>query len=98
MEYDAGADSLVHTLNERPLLYPNPVNGMLSIKYLCDVTSKLEVDIFTAIGKRLIHQSNIETPPGMQQLNVNVDQLPCGIYFYTIQDSNHFFSGKFLKF
>lgn len=98
MEYDAGIDTLLHTFSEKPLLYPNPASGKLIIKYLSLTAKKLEVNIFTSVGNRLMQQSNIVIAPGMQQLQIDVSHLAGGIYLYSIQDGNEIFSGKLLKF
>jgi hypothetical protein len=97
MEYDAGIDTLLYTFSEKPLLFPNPVSTTITIKYLSVDAKKIVVNIYTLNGEQLLQQSSQPIIPGIQQLHIEVGNLPSGIYFYFILDEKEISSGKFIK-
>jgi len=97
MEYDAGSDTLLHTFNERPLLFPNPVHSLLSIKYLSIAVTKTVITIYSITGALIAQQSNQVLIPGIQELQIPVSKLTAGVYVYSIQNGTEITYGKFIK-
>ena len=97
MEYAGGADTLLHTFSDKPLLFPNPVNTTLSIKYLSAAVTKTILHIYALSGQQVLQQYNQVIAPGIQELHVAVDALPCGLYIYSIQNGTVITYGKFIK-
>jgi hypothetical protein len=97
IEYDGGADTLLHTATENPVLFPNPAGSVLSIKYLSLNNSKTITSIYSAAGKLVLQQTDIPLQPGIQEIHIDVQKLQRGIYFYAVQDENKITSGKFIK-
>jgi hypothetical protein len=97
IEYDGGADTMLHTFNEKPVLFPNPVSAFLKIKYLSLDNKRTMTSIYTAGGKLAIQQTDQPVQPGLQELQVDVRKLQRGIYFYTVEAEKKIASGKFIK-
>lgn len=97
MEYNGGADTLLHTFSEKPLLLPNPVHTALLLKFLSTTIKKTTVNIYTLKGELVMKQYHQVTVPGIQELRIAVDKLSAGIYFYTVIDEKEISTGKFIK-
>ena len=97
MEYDAGSDTLLHTFNERPLLFPNPVHSLLNIKYLSINLTKTVFTIYAVTGALVLQQYNQVIIPGIQELQIPVSKFATGIYVYSIQNGKEITYGKFIK-
>jgi len=97
IEYDGGADTLLHTVKENPVLFPNPAYSVLKIKYLSLSNKKTVTNIYSAGGKLLLQQTDEPLQPGIQELHIDVRKLQRGIYFYAVRDENKIASGKFIK-
>jgi hypothetical protein len=97
IEYDGGADTLLHTVKENPVLFPNPAYSVLNIKYLSLSNKKTVTNIYSAAGKLVLQQTDEPLQPGIQELYIDVRKLPRGIYFYAVRDENKIASGKFIK-
>jgi Secretion system C-terminal sorting domain/Right handed beta helix region len=98
IEYNGGADTLLHTFRENPVLFPNPAYSVLNIKYLDLDNKKTVTNIYSAGGKLVLQQAKEPIQPGLQELHIDVRKLQRGIYFYTVQDENKkIASGKFIK-
>jgi len=97
VEYGGGADTLLHTVTENALLFPNPAQSFLNIKYLALYIKKTVTSIYSANGKLVMQQTDEPIQPGLQELHVDVRKLQRGIYFYIVQDEGKIASGKFMK-
>jgi hypothetical protein len=97
MEYNSGNDTLLQTFSEKPVLYPNPVNSTLMIKYLSIELTRTSFNIYSMSGALVMQQYNQVVLPGIQQLQIAVDKLSCGVYFYAIQNGKDIRFGKFIK-
>jgi serine protease AprX len=72
-------------------MYPNPVRESLSIKANA-LPEHAEIFFFNAIGQKVSEQNlNAELS------EINMQQLPHGVYFYKITANNFSASGKILK-
>lgn len=97
VEYDGGSDTLLHTFSEKPLLFPNPAQSSVCVRYLAVDKSKSVLQIYTLAGVQvLLHQSET-TMPGLQDLQINVRYLSCGLYLYSFKNGNETSYGKFIK-
>jgi hypothetical protein len=57
--------------------YPNPNNGEFSINLQTDNTDPVQVKIFNSMGA-LVYQNSMDF--GSTQLNINIQELPSGVY------------------
>lgn len=75
--------------NETGLVYPNPASESITIEPgLLPELNKGEFILYNAAGQKLIS----EPISNEKSINIPVQQLPAGAYFYTIKDG-----GKLLK-
>jgi hypothetical protein len=97
VEYAGGVDTLLHTSSDKVLLFPNPVSTNLNIQYLAVAVTASTVQIYAANGQLILQTLQQVTVPGIQQLHINVSQLPCGLYIYIFENGQHISYGKFVK-
>ena len=72
-------------------LWPNPTQGMLTLR----TTSLIEkVEVFDALGRQFI---NILPTKTTGDIDLDVSQLPTGLYFMSIRMEGKLWSGKFVK-
>jgi hypothetical protein len=97
MKYDANLDSILYTGNQSPLLFPNPVNNLLTIRYQSLTMNSIELNVFNLSGGIILHQTKQTYIPGLQEFQVAVDKFAAGVYVYSIQNGNQISYGKFIK-
>jgi hypothetical protein len=64
--------------------YPNPFNPTTKIKYSLRVSGQVKIELFNTIGQKVRTLVDEVKPAGVHTLDVNVSNLPTGIYFYRI--------------
>ncbi len=69
-------------------LYPNPSSGMLSISLPLQ-TAPYEVTIFDQSGRRLLQVKN--------QLEINMEEFPSGLYYVRLLQNQQAYVGKWIK-
>ena len=74
-------------------VYPNPVKNRLRFDGLNTQTALSKVVIFDTFGRVLI-QKQIEN--GLSFFEINVENLPNGVYFYALSHQNKQQTGKFV--
>jgi hypothetical protein len=78
------------------ILYPNPVQTTLNIKYSLDETSDVEISVYDLRGVRFIDLlKHIES--GSQVVTFDVSQLPDGLYVVKSHSANYDATSKFIK-
>jgi len=97
IEYQSGDDRLFDTAGSKVLLFPNPVQSKLNIRYLATDISTTLFQVFTLSGQLVFQQSKQILFPGMQELQMNAGKLLSGMYFYSIQNGQSIAFGKFSK-
>lgn len=95
-EYSGGADTLIHTFSTQPLLFPNPSQDILRVKYLLLSNTSIVFSVYAVSGTAVMHITKTVVA-GIQQLEFNIKQLPAGIYFFSIQHEKEMQYGKFVK-
>ncbi len=73
-------------------IYPNPTNGIVYIPLTAD-DKNVQVTVTDNIGRQVLKSNNLETNRG----ELNMAELPAGIYFYTILKNNTAYKGKIVK-
>lgn len=97
MEFDGGADTLLHLFNDKAWLYPNPVSSLLTIRYINAAITTAFLNIYSSSGKLVFQQLNTAVFPGEQELQVIVSKLSRGIYVYSIHCGKEIINGRFVK-
>jgi hypothetical protein len=96
-EFSGGADTLLHTFIDKAVLFPNPVHSQLSIRYLSVDNARTTIHIYTIGGVAVLQQDYQPLLPGIQELQFDINRLPCGIYFYSFKNGEAISYGKFVK-
>lgn len=68
---------------------PNPVNNDGYINYQLDAPGHVMIDIYNALGQKVMNVRNAYTDQGLWQANFSASELSAGAYFYTLT-----FNGK----
>ena len=90
------ATERIGTLENIAKIYPNPTYDILNIELNLDKTSSVQFRLFDAIGKTVITSSNQISDNQITQLNLS--QLPSGIYFLQIQIDENVISKKVIRY
>lgn len=61
-------------------VYPNPAAGVVRIRYLAARTSRVRIELYDALGRRVATVTDQETAPGSHASELNVTPLPSGVY------------------
>ena len=81
---------------ETLLVFPNPVTSDLNIQVDVRENIQLNVSVISLLGKRVFSE-NIQFQEGNQQMNINLQSLPQGIYFLNLSDGQSIISRKIMK-
>lgn len=76
--------------------WPNPATQQVNIAFNAPVADKATLVVYNVLGK-VMAQQPVLVLNGQNELTVNTDQLPVGVYFYEVSGKNITGSGKFLK-
>jgi hypothetical protein len=75
------------------IVYPNPANDHFVVSYNSDVDAVAMVSIYNAMGGLLSH-APFSVSPGLNQVEINTNDLVNGYYFVVLQDGNSKYSTK----
>jgi hypothetical protein len=65
--------------------YPNPFNSSTLIEFSLLKTEKVKIEIFNALGQKVKVLINKTMPAGFHEVELNVIDLPSGLYVYKIE-------------
>ena len=65
--------------------YPNPFNPATIISYQIAADSRVELDVFNILGQKVVELVNEHQVAGKYSVNFKAQDLPSGIYFYSIK-------------
>mgnify|MGYP000132222500 CR=1 FL=1 len=68
-------------------LYPNPANHNIQLDCEISENSQAQMQIYDNVGQLVKNMTNIELNEGIQTLNVDVSDLPSGMYFCALQSN-----------
>jgi PKD repeat protein len=91
-------DETIDNLNETEILiYPNPVQNQLNFVLPESISGQVTIKVFDLIGNKLIEQI-VNTGGGNNALQIDVQQIPIGVYLLSIGDAQHeLATQKFIK-
>ncbi|MEI6124317.1 MAG: FG-GAP-like repeat-containing protein [Bacteroidota bacterium] len=79
---------------KQTLLYPNPTNGAINIRFANPNRAETTIDIYTANGQ-LIQSTQ---PSTATEIQIELKEVANGLYFYTLQTKGEMSAkGKFVK-
>jgi photosystem II stability/assembly factor-like uncharacterized protein len=76
--------------------YPNPFNPITRIQYSIPKASLVILKVYDILGIEVTTLVNEEKPAGNYEVKFNGNDLPSGIYFYSIQTRNFLDTKKFI--
>jgi beta-galactosidase len=81
--------------NENPNveIYPNPTSGPFTINLKNDSTEKVEVEVFTVLGKRILKKSYEPT----NKIEASLEKNSIGVYFVKVKRGNEISNFKLIK-
>ena len=65
--------------------YPNPFNPSTQIEYDVKEPCKVNLTVYNLNGQVIKELVNSYQQPGHYSINVNMQEIPSGLYFYKIQ-------------
>lgn len=68
--------------------FPNPFSGTTNINITLNKGSQVKMEVFNLTGQKVMSNHYGYRPAGQHSLSLNADQLPTGIYFYTVEANN----------
>ncbi len=75
-------------------IYPNPVENILNIK-ASTISGESHIQVVDLLGRVVFNETqNIQKH---HKISINLNNLNAGRYILTIQNENHYFTGKFIK-
>ncbi len=75
---------------------PNPVSNLLTFNFQNNKTEKVDVQILNEVGQ-VVYFENKNIVVGENNVSVNVQKLPSGIYFLKLSSNERLSSQKFVK-
>ena len=85
-------NSIINEIN----IFPNPVKAVINFEFESVNTSKVHFQILDIMGKILVDESK-EISKGNITSQIDVKELPEGIYYLKVFTSDSIYKGKFLK-
>ena len=76
--------------------YPNPFNPTTTIGYDIPKLSRVYLVIYDILGRQIQNLVNGEKPPGHYQVTFDANNLPSGVYFYSLQAGNYIETKKLM--
>ena len=73
--------------NNEVLIYPNPANEEINIKYELSKAGSTKISLFSVDGRLIESVLNKQENSGKQHKKVNVTKLPAGVYFIELIDA-----------
>ena len=64
--------------------YPNPFNPTTTIAYSIKEAGNVEIKIYDVLGREVVELLNKEMSAGLYNINFKAENLPSGIYYYTL--------------
>jgi hypothetical protein len=77
-------------------VYPNPASTETTIQYYLPDESHVTVEIFNSTGQKIRQPFNDIQSKGNHSIQWKTDEMPTGIYFYSLRTSTQTQSGKLI--
>ncbi len=89
-----GADDLHLRIGLDTSVYPNPFTGITTIKYDLKKQGDVRIDVYNALGNRVVTMVEENQDPGEHAVVFDADPYSSGIYYYNIQTGELSNKGK----
>ena len=77
-------------------VFPNPVDENMNVQIEIRKSTNLNISVSNLLGKTIITE-NKDFDEGIQTMNINLSNLPSGIYFLNLSDGQEIISHKIMK-
>lgn len=77
-------------------VFPNPVDENMNVQIEVRKNTNLNVSVSNLLGKTILTE-NKDLNEGIQTMNINLKNLPSGIYFLNLSDGQEIISHKIMK-
>jgi hypothetical protein len=77
-------------------VFPNPVDENMNIQIEIRQNTNLNISVNNLLGKTIFTE-NKDLQEGIQTMNINLKNLPAGIYFLNLSDGQEIISHKIMK-
>ncbi len=77
-------------------VFPNPVDDNMNVQIEVRKNTNLNISVNTLLGETVI-TDNKDLNEGIQTININLKNLPTGIYFLNLSDGQEIISHKIMK-
>jgi len=68
--------------------YPNPFNPSTTINFSLPVAGHVKISVFDVLGRKVTDLVDAEMPAGYHQVEFTHQNVPAGVYFYTMESGN----------
>jgi hypothetical protein len=82
--------------NGRLTIYPNPANDVLNINYSLNASEKVHATIYNMNGQVVQQITSGTKATGNHTEQVNIEQLPAGVYYMQVNLNNNITTQKFI--
>lgn len=76
-------------------IYPNPVSDFIYISYKS--LGKMRIEIYNTEGQKVLNKEIDSSNPGNQDIELDIEGLPQGLYIINLESENNQSSQKFIK-
>ena len=77
-------------------LYPNPTDGNITVAFHLDDMTSLDMSVYNIMGQRVLSVQIATYPSGKQEVGLQTQTLPNGIYWLTLRDAARVQAVKFV--
>ena len=77
-------------------VFPNPVDDNMNVQIEITKNTNLNISVNSLLGKTIFSE-NKDLNEGIQTMNINLENLPSGIYFLNLSDGQEIISRKIMK-
>lgn len=67
------------------VVYPNPTTDKVAVMFALNTASKVAVNVYDAVGRKVLSQPEQAMAAGAQNLTISTDALPAGTYVVKIE-------------
>lgn len=93
-EHENGQQAVSNWLGQN---YPNPVNGLTTIPFFLKNGGETSLVIYDSLGRNVYSVTNETFSAGHNTINVSLEQLETGIYYYQIKNGQYKEGRKLIK-
>jgi hypothetical protein len=85
-------------------IFPNPSSGVARLRFTIHPSTSsgkadsqfTKIDLHSMDGREIRELANWKMPAGEHEIEIDISDLPCGVYFVRVQDGNEVAAAKLL--